>query len=475
MQVKSVAMPFLLAALSCVVVAQADQPPAVDDASFIQTPSIPFGSRIQRTMKLLATSTPEHKHRVRILFYGQSITNGWTDIVLKNLKKRFPNADIVCENRAIGGFSAPALSQTAQGDLYPFYPDLLFFQDYNGPEPEMEQMFAEIHNRTTAEVLVFTHHIDHCAPDKTRERDSATLRKLADKYGFEVVDIFPSWKKYLEVTKIDRLKLLGDGIIHLNQDGKNLMARIAMPHLTATANQPAADQDRVRYYNASGSPLKGSFDHAKGKAIHHPLKMEFTGNRVDIAIGPTKAKLGTAKILIDGKTPSQLEGVYAMTRSNSCPGNWFPALRRVEIGKNAVAESWELTITKINDKCTDFEYEVKGSATGPDGKGTSKAKFTSTSGRLSIDPKWFAIPATYSVFKKHVPVGFTVKWKVVEQFQNELKPSPIKDTTKEDLYTVAQGFSNGPHTLEIIPNGDGAVPVKYIVVYQPPKAIEPGK
>ena len=50
---------------------------------------------------------PEHKHRVRILFYGQSITGGWTDIVLKDLQARFPNADIVAENHALGGFAAP--------------------------------------------------------------------------------------------------------------------------------------------------------------------------------------------------------------------------------------------------------------------------------------------------------------------------------------------------------------------------------
>ena len=33
-----------------------------------------FGSGIQRTMTLLATSTPARRNPVRILFYGQSIT-----------------------------------------------------------------------------------------------------------------------------------------------------------------------------------------------------------------------------------------------------------------------------------------------------------------------------------------------------------------------------------------------------------------
>ena len=33
-----------------------------------------LGKNVQRTMRLLATSTPEHRNTVRILFYGQSIT-----------------------------------------------------------------------------------------------------------------------------------------------------------------------------------------------------------------------------------------------------------------------------------------------------------------------------------------------------------------------------------------------------------------
>ena len=49
-------------------------PSGAESSEYLVAPSIPYGSRISRTMRLLATSTPEHKHRVRILFYGQSIT-----------------------------------------------------------------------------------------------------------------------------------------------------------------------------------------------------------------------------------------------------------------------------------------------------------------------------------------------------------------------------------------------------------------
>lgn len=64
--------------------AAAAAPSAGESSEYLVAPSIPYGSRIQRVMRLLATATPQHKHRVRILFYGQSITGGWTDIVLKD-------------------------------------------------------------------------------------------------------------------------------------------------------------------------------------------------------------------------------------------------------------------------------------------------------------------------------------------------------------------------------------------------------
>src|SRR6478672_3192627 len=57
-----------------------------------------FGARIQRTMGLLAASTPTERRQVRILFYGQSITlQEWSQDVAKDLKQRFPNADLIVE------------------------------------------------------------------------------------------------------------------------------------------------------------------------------------------------------------------------------------------------------------------------------------------------------------------------------------------------------------------------------------------
>ena len=58
-----------------------------------------WGCNVQRTMRLLATSTPENRHTVRILFYGQSITEqNWTKLVADDLRQHFPHANLVIEN-----------------------------------------------------------------------------------------------------------------------------------------------------------------------------------------------------------------------------------------------------------------------------------------------------------------------------------------------------------------------------------------
>jgi hypothetical protein len=437
-------------------------PLPTDSEKYLVPPSIPYGSRICRTMRLLATSTPEHKHRVRILFYGQSITGGWTDIVLKDLRARFPNADIVAENHAIGGFQAPLLSQTAEADLYPYYPDLLFLQDGGAQTPAMERMFAAIRNRTTAEVLTFTEHVDYHA-DKRLDKEGARIRELSEKYGYEVVDLRPSWWKYLEVHHMDRMALLSDHS-HPNPAGKAVMASMVIPHLRYDPQRQTAAPNRVRYYDAAAKLLQNSFDRAAISSLEKPLRFEFQGNRVDVvaaAVGP----FGTANLLIDGKKPSAFRELYAMTRCSGVPGGGWPAVRRVTLGEGVVPENWEMSILRANKDWSCFEFEVKGSVTGPDGQGNNKQTFTSNSGRLIIEPGTTSFDLGKN--KKPAPPGYKAKWSVYGTSLDEWKPREIADKAKENLYTLAQGLSNGKHVLEIVPNGDGDLPVRYLVVYQP--------
>ena len=56
------------AALLCASARAAEYPPVNPG------PVEEYGYGVQRTMHLLTRSTPEHRETVRILFYGQSIT-----------------------------------------------------------------------------------------------------------------------------------------------------------------------------------------------------------------------------------------------------------------------------------------------------------------------------------------------------------------------------------------------------------------
>ena len=69
------------------------------------------GAALQRTMSLLESSAVEKRNTVRILFYGQSITEqSWWQQVKADLVKRYPLAKLEIENRAIGGHSSVQLA-----------------------------------------------------------------------------------------------------------------------------------------------------------------------------------------------------------------------------------------------------------------------------------------------------------------------------------------------------------------------------
>ena len=174
-----------------------------------------WGKNIQRTMRLLATSTAERRNTVRILFYGQSITEqNWAKLVEEDLRRRFPHANLVVDNRALGGFASQMLVKTAETDLYPFQPDLLIFHVY-GAHDKYEDIIRHTRERTTAEILMQNDHVTKPA-DLSEETDAAKLPpagkhwdafmnhnwlpSLAKKYGAELCDQRAMWKAYLRAA-----------------------------------------------------------------------------------------------------------------------------------------------------------------------------------------------------------------------------------------------------------------------------------
>ncbi|HEY9609920.1 SGNH/GDSL hydrolase family protein [Allocoleopsis sp.] len=445
----------------------ADYPPpaaAKDDSK--------FGAGIQRTMTLLATSTPQHRHSVRILFYGQSITKqDWWLEVVRDLKQRFPYADLQIENRAIGGFAAPLLIRPAEHDLYPFYPDLLIFHVY-GPEPEYESIIANVRRRTTSEIAFHSDHVTWLptlpfVDDKEllngyewhNSHSTVWLPQIAQKYGCELIEIREPWKQYLKDNWLKPKDLLVDDV-HLNDRGNFLLASLVKRQLRYNPKFPKdAWKDLVRTY-VVGKDVKWS---------DRKLVLEFEGNRVDVIASPrTDGKPHQASILIDGKKPSQFPELHTITRPSQALGVDWPAILRVSWEKPLIVEDWTAKITEINQDASQFKFEVRGSKTGFDGSGVSDQKFVSKSGRVAIEPKDWWLKAAYDYSHQPTPKGFEIKWQSLPMFVDEYVVPKVEDPTKEYFTTLAQNLSNSKHKLEIIPDKNGIPPIQAIRVYRPP-------
>lgn len=395
-----------------------------------------FGAGVQRTMALLASSKPEKRNRVKVLFYGQSITEqDWWKRVAEDLRKRFPNADLVIENKAVGGFASQLLSRLAEHDLPAFYPDLVIFHVY-GANDKYEEILKLIRTRTTAEILLQRDHVTKWPVENPEQKDpmwwdhmmnDVFLPDYAKKYGCGLADVRGQWLSYLKANALEPKALLKDDV-HLNDHGCFLMAEIVKRYLVL---KPALLTEDAK---AAVKTLPVGKDH----------RVEFEGNRVDLVGGKG------AKVLIDGKKPSEFPECIAFTRTSLSQSFWGPALLRVSSAKPRVIEDWTLKVTEVDENAEHIRFTVSGSVTGADGEGVSSERFESKSGRVVIEPGDWWIKSVQSYTKKAIPAGFEVKWKA----------TLLGD---EASGTVAQGLPNGRHVLEVL-DGEGVSSVR---VYRP--------
>jgi hypothetical protein len=424
-----------------------------------------LGLGLQRTMTLLATSAPERRNKVRILFYGQSITvQAWWRMVADDLRKRFPNADLEIENRALGGFASQRLVRTAEYDLYPFCPDLLVFHVY-GSHTDYEKIIENARKRTAAEILMQSDHLTQWPVevkgsnpwqwpwDENMNRN--LLPAIAKKYSVPFVPIRAWWLEYLKANHLEPKSLLSDGV-HLNAHGEFLMGRLVSRYLKYRPEIPKDSwQDLAREY-----VLGKDVDWKDGK-----LALDFEGNRVDVLAdqGPG----GSAQVQIDGKKPSDFPELYYHARPSGTAGVGWPAIQRISWEKPLVLETWTATCRGFNEKQDQFEFAVEGSKTGPDGSGKGNLRFVSNSGRVVIEPKDWVFEYCKQVSKKPTPDGFKVTWQVKPLFVDTCEPPKVEDAAKEYPVTLASGLKNEKHTLILTATQGGKSPVKAIRVYQP--------
>lgn len=423
-----------------------------------------YGANVQRAMTLLATSTPEKRNTVRLLFYGQSISQqDWTKAVAADLRRRFPHADLVVENRAIDGFTAEFLARTAEADLYPFYPDLVVFHVYGLPQP-YETIIRRLRERTTADIL---HTTDHLSPRLGNTSDEQTdplkltpadtfpwmnhvfLPDLSRRYGTELADVRGLWKRYLADHRLAAEALVHDGI-HLSAHGNYLMGAIVSAHLRYRPDlSDTAWKDRVKTYTVGRDVVWKD----------GTLALPFDGNRVDVIRGPGTGPAATVRI--DGKKPSAFPELYTVTRARTVPDTASPPLLCVQAATPRVIEEWTLTVTGVSADRLRFTFRVAGSVTGDDGAGDTGTRFVSKSGRVVIDANDFNLITALRQSEHPTGIGLQARWRVVPLFADEVGASGEGETA----VTVAQGLPNGPHTLELAGGPD--TPVAAIRVYRP--------
>lgn len=460
----------VIMAMICLIIGSIDQAKG-NDYPPVPPPDDPevLGIGVQRTMRRLAESTPTDKSTVRILFYGQSITEQeWSRQVAADLRRRFPNANIDIQNRAIGGFSAQRLIFPAEHDLYPFYPDLLIFHVY-GSHVEYERIISEVRSRTTAEVLMQKDHLTRWPPQTIDERadkgawwdnlmNTKLLPDIARRHGCALIDIRGDWSEYLKSANLEPADLLKDSV-HLNDHGNYLMASLVSRYLVYRPE--LADHPLTQLAEASITTLQVGTDIAWKDGR---LTVPFVGNRIDLisaSVAATPPR--TVQVRIDGRPPSTLPGVYTITRP--VPNPWSPlTVVRVDHVKPLVAEEWTLVVTEPLEGSKGWKFFVTGSKTGADGAGTTNSAFHSPSGRVVIEPSaWFR--------NERLPVTLplTVRWKVVPQFVDAYRSGKPVSPVGDGVITLAQGLQNGPHELELLCESDVPPPIDAIRVHRPPE------
>lgn len=426
-----------------------------------------YGQKLLRTMNRLAAATPTDRKEVRILFYGQSITDeAWTNPVVADLRARFPNAQIVAENRHLSGFASQVLVKAMEHDVFSFRPDLIFFHVY-GNHIEYENILIAMRSRTTAEIAICNDHTTEGDVDAngnyltsgwTAQIDGY-IRTWATKYKCELIDLHREWKAYLDAQKLRPAALLADSV-HPNAQGYWLMSELVKRQLLV---KPSVSGDPERVMDVLPAEPMGSEGQTQ--------VLTFSGNRVDLVFAPDAevGAGGTVEILINGQKPSDIPELSTLSRPNPKPWNGRVVPYIVRSQAPLLPEDWTLSFTAVQPGY--IAYELRGSLTGFDGLGRTDQDFVSNSQRITIgrdaangEGAWFGLAwnSTYSA-----AVGQAVTWTVERNYRDTVTYEPASGGL-EPVVLVAHGLPHAQYTLELRQTGPGRFPLAAIRAYRPP-------
>ncbi len=440
-------------------------------------PTNSYGRHLQRSLRLMQESPPAKKRTVKVLLYGQSITQQrWTIDLSDYLRQRYTNANLVITNMAIG-YVSDVLVRPAETDIAGFYPDLMIFQDY-GADNYYENILQFARQRTTTDILIQTDHINY-PEDLPEPTDPATpgglppralhnyvtLPAFAQRYGAELADLRTYWKDYLNRYNIKTVDLLSD-VIHPNPQGNYLFTELLKPYFRTDPSFPSDEWADAEKDYLIGRDLDWS---------GNTLQLDFTGNRVDAVI--EQSGDSPIQVRIDGQKPSTVPELYHFTRADWYPGTYWLTILKMQSERPLIEEDWTAKILEFTtNQGTPFaRFSVTGSQTGFDGEGNINERFVSLSQRVILEPvDWVMIywASAYYPQLSPLPVGFETHWKALLNARDEFLPV-VTDSSLETTITLAQGLANGHHTLELTRTGDA--PISAIRVYNPLARVQPAR
>jgi len=392
---------------------------------------------------------------VRVLFYGQSIVQqNWGPLhVIPELQRWYPTVKFVVENRAIGGYESPSLIKTAESDLYPFYPDLLFFHVY-GPTDKYAKIVERVRERTTADIVLWTSHLnasEGATPEKIAallakpDQRSLDIRATADRFGCMFIDLRSKWCRMLQKRGIASRAMLADGI-HMKAPSLPVYAAMI-------------SEDLVRQGTLCDNPAAGTVTRLPAS-----LAIDFTGNRVVAVSDGTKG--ARYDVYLDGKPVTDYPEMWTMTRSSRFPSPraWTPMLDRIDRGPTApLGEKWTLTfLPGADEKGTAIPFELSGSVTGKDGTGVSNRDFVSKSGRISLKQDCWCSLFWWGYHKVSPQAGTKITWETRPMVVSSYAPGDKGETA-----VLVQNCANGPHRLELRPKASGPLGIDAFVVHKP--------
>ena len=185
------------------------------------------GENIPATMERLQESMT-----VRILFYGQSISEqDWIWQVTRHLEKKYPDAVIIAEERARGGWTADRLVTVYEEDVFTWDPDLVIFQEY-GNEKDYETIVRGIRGHVNArgrhvEMLITNEHVHITNKNDWYDfRSWSWLPGVARRFKCGFVDVRTPWYHVIEQEHDGDARALLKDYIHLNGKGNRLYAEL---------------------------------------------------------------------------------------------------------------------------------------------------------------------------------------------------------------------------------------------------------